>query len=39
MTIGEFCTREVVITERGTGIVELAQLMRRHHVNDMVVTS
>jgi CBS domain-containing protein len=37
MTIGEFCTREVVITERGTGIVELAQLMRRHHVGDVVV--
>jgi signal-transduction protein with cAMP-binding, CBS, and nucleotidyltransferase domain len=37
MSIGEFCTREVVITERDTGIVELAQLMRTHHVGDVVV--
>jgi len=32
MSIGEFCTREVVIIERGTGIVELAQLMPKHSV-------
>ncbi len=37
MSIGEFCTREVVIVERGTGIVELAQLMRKHHVGDAIV--
>ncbi len=37
MSIGEFCTREVVIVERGTGIVELAQLMRKHHVGDVIV--
>ena len=27
----------MVIVERGTGIVELAQLMLKHHVNDMIV--
>lgn len=37
MSIGKFCTREVVIVERGTGIVELAQLMRKHHVGDVIV--
>ena len=37
MSIGEFCTREVVIAGRDTGIVELAQLMRRQHVGDVVV--
>ena len=37
MSIGEFCTREVVIAERDTGIVELAKLMRTHHVGDVVV--
>ena len=37
MSIGEFCTRKVVIAERDMGIVELAQLMRKHHVGDVVV--
>lgn len=37
MSIGAFCTREVVIAERDTGIVELAQLMRKHHVGDVIV--
>jgi CBS domain-containing protein len=37
MSIGEFCTREVVIAEKDTGIIELAQLMRKHHVGDIVV--
>lgn len=37
MSIGEFCTREVVIAERNTTIVEVAKLMRKHHVGDVVV--
>ena len=37
MSIGAFCTREVVIAERDTGVVELAQLMRKHHVGDVIV--
>ena len=37
MSIGEFCTREVVVAEKNTGIVALAQLMRKHHVGDVVV--
>jgi CBS domain-containing protein len=37
MRIGELCTREVVYCERTTGAVEVAQLMRSHHVGDLVV--
>lgn len=37
MRIGEICTREVVFCERTTSVVELAQLMRRHHVGDVIV--
>lgn len=37
MRIGEICTREVVYCERATSVVELAQLMRRHHVGDVIV--
>ncbi len=37
MSIGEFCTKKVVVTQKDTGIVELAQLMRKHHVGDVVV--
>jgi CBS domain-containing protein len=37
MSIGEYCNREVVITERGTEIREAAKLMRQHHVGDLVV--
>jgi CBS domain-containing protein len=37
MSIGEFCNREVVITEKGSTIVEVAQLMRKYHVGDVIV--
>lgn len=37
MRIGEICTREVVYCDRTTGVPELAQLMRRHHVGDLIV--
>lgn len=37
MRIGELCTREVVYCERATGVVEVAQLMRSHHVGDLIV--
>ena len=38
MPIGEVCTREVVIAKRETTILEAAQLMRHHHVGNLVVT-
>jgi len=37
MTIGEYCNREVTITEQDTSVIEAAILMRRHHVGDLVV--
>jgi len=37
MPIGEFCNREVVFAMRNTTILEAAQLMRQHHVGDLVV--
>ena len=37
MPIGEFCNRSVVFATRQTSIPEAAQLMRQHHVGDLVV--
>ena len=37
MSTGEFCTREVVITEKGSSILTVAQLMRTYHVGDVIV--
>ena len=37
MTVGHFCNREVVICRRESTIVEAAQLMRHHHVGDVVI--
>lgn len=37
MTVGEFCNRQVVIAQRKTDITMLAQLMREHHVGDVVI--
>lgn len=37
MTIGEICTRNVVIAHREDSVVKAAQLMRTLHVGDVVV--
>lgn len=37
MPIGEICNREVVIAERSLPITAATQLMRAHHVGDIVV--
>ena len=37
MPIGDICVREVVTCNRDTKIDEVAQLMRQHHVGDVVV--
>jgi CBS domain-containing protein len=37
MHIGEICTRSVVTCGRDTSALELAQLMRDHHVGDVIV--
>lgn len=38
MKVGEICNREVVVVDREAAILEAAQLMRRRHVGDVVVT-
>jgi CBS domain-containing protein len=37
MPISEICNREVIIVQRNNTILEAAQLMRQHHVGDVVV--
>jgi CBS domain-containing protein len=37
MAIGEVCNREVVVVRSGTSVADAAQLMRTHHVGDVVV--
>jgi CBS domain-containing protein len=37
MPIGEVCIRNVLVANRETTIREAAQLMRQHHVGDLVV--
>jgi CBS domain-containing protein len=38
MSIGEICNREVVIAEKSLTVGKAAQLMRSHHVGDLLVT-
>ena len=37
MTVGELCNREVAVTTPDTGLQAVAELMRQHHVGDLVV--
>ncbi len=37
MRTGEICTRQVVYCGRHASVLEIAQLMRNHHVGDLVV--
>ena len=37
MRIGEICTREIVYCGRNASVLEVAQLMRNHHVGDLIV--
>ena len=37
MSVGQYCNRHVVTTERGTGIHEIARIMRHRHVGTVVV--
>jgi len=38
MTVGEICTRKVIVAPRTTSIYEAAKLMRQYHTGDIVVT-
>lgn len=37
MSAGEYCNRSVVVISREASIQEAAELMRKHHVGDLVV--
>ena len=37
MKVGKFCTRSVVIADKDSSVIEVAKLMREHHVGDVVV--
>ena len=37
MLVGEFCNREVVIAHKDSTLIEIAKLMRQHHVGDIVL--
>ncbi|MGH8762405.1 MAG: CBS domain-containing protein [Nitrosospira sp.] len=37
MPVGEICNRDVVILQRDATILDAAQLMREHHVGDVLV--
>jgi len=37
MTVGKFCNRDVVVIEKDSTILEVARLMRQHHVGDIVI--
>jgi CBS domain-containing protein len=37
MRVGEFCNRDVVIVDKDAQVLEAAQLMRTHHVGNLVV--
>ncbi|MDX1776547.1 MAG: CBS domain-containing protein [Desulfobulbales bacterium] len=39
MTVGKFCNRDVIIANENSTIVEVAKLMRHHHVGDVVIVS
>lgn len=38
MFIGEICNREVIIAGKETSVIEIAQLMREHHVGSIIIT-
>lgn len=37
MSAGEFCSRDVVVTEKNASIISAARLMREHHVGNVIV--
>jgi CBS domain-containing protein len=39
MRVGEICTREVVYCGSDAAVLEVAQLMRNHHVGDLIVAA
>ena len=38
MNVGEICSREVIVMDRGESLAEAVRLMRENHVGDVVIT-
>jgi CBS domain-containing protein len=38
MSIGEYCNRDVIVANRTATVLQIAQLMRHHHIGDVVIT-
>jgi CBS domain-containing protein len=38
MSVGAFCNREVVIADKATSLIEIAKLMRQHHVGCVIIS-
>ena len=39
MNVGNYCTRDVIITDTDSSILEVTKLMRQHHVGSVVIVS
>jgi CBS domain-containing protein len=39
MPLGEYCNREVIVIDGEESVLDAAQLMRQHHVGDVVVVA
>jgi CBS domain-containing protein len=39
MTVGKFCNREVIIADKDCSIAEIAKLMRKYHVGDVILVT
>ena len=39
MNVGNYCTRDVIITDTDSSILEVTRLMRKHHVGSVVIVS
>lgn len=39
MNVGNYCTRDVIITDTDSNILEVTKLMRNHHVGSVVIVS
>lgn len=37
MSVGEFCNRDVVVANKEASLIEIAQLMREHHVGSLII--
>ena len=39
MRVGEFCNREVVVSDQDSSVTDAAQVMRKYHVGDVIIVN